>query len=97
MDRVTEIAFFYVNPGDEDAFSAAALEASANITVSAGCRSLELRQGVETPTTFVLTVEWESLAHHQAFRDTERLAQWRAPIAPFFARAPSVEHYVRRG
>ena len=96
MQSVTEIGFFYVNPGSEDAFSAAALAASAFITVSEGCRGLTLRQGVETPSTFVLQVEWDSLDAHQDFRDSDRLAKWRGPISPFFAKPPFVEHYAVR-
>lgn len=96
MNTVTEIAFFYVIPGSEDDFADAALVASESIRVSEGCQGLTLRQGVESPSTFVLTVEWDSLTAHQAFRDSERLAAWRGPITPFFASPPQVEHYVVR-
>lgn len=94
MQPVTEIAFFYAQPGREDDFRAAIRQAKTHIESSDGCRSLSVRQGVETPGTFVLTVEWESLEFHQAFRDSERLALWRTPIAPLFDRPPFVEHYA---
>lgn len=94
-DTVTEIAFFYAKPGTESAFAEAIRAAAdAYIAVSEGCQSLAVRQGIETPTTFVVTVEWESLDAHQAFRDSDRLAKWRGAITDMFERPPFVEHYT---
>jgi quinol monooxygenase YgiN len=53
-----------------------------------------MTRGIERPTRFVLLVEWDSvLAHDENFRQTERFADWRAAIGPFFAGPPLVEHY----
>ena len=51
-------------------------------------------QGIETPTRFVLLVEWDSVAAHQAFRDSDRYPTWRAGIAEYFAEQPRVEHFA---
>lgn len=94
-DTVTEIAFFYAKPGTEAGFATAIKQAAHDyIAVSEGCVSLDVRQGVETPTTFVVIVEWTSLDAHQAFRDSDRLAKWRGAITDMFDRAPFVEHYT---
>jgi heme-degrading monooxygenase HmoA len=60
-----------------------------------GCRSMRMTRGVESPSRFVLLVEWDSVeAHERNFRATERFGRWRAGIGPHFARPPQVEHYV---
>lgn len=53
-----------------------------------------MTQGVESPSRFVLLIEWDSVeAHEQGFRETERFGAWRAAIGPFFAKPPVVEHF----
>jgi quinol monooxygenase YgiN len=54
-----------------------------------------MTRGVETPTRFVLLVEWDSIeAHLENFRDSDRFPQWRALIGPYFDGAPQVEHFI---
>jgi heme-degrading monooxygenase HmoA len=50
--------------------------------------------GIERPNVFMFTVAWETLEHHTVgFRESERFAEWRAVIGPFFDGAPLVEHF----
>ncbi len=59
-----------------------------------GCHSVRMTSGIESPDRFVLLVEWESVeAHEVNFRQTERFAEWRAAIGPYFAQPPVVEHF----
>ena len=45
-----------------------------------------MTQGIESPSRFVLLVEWDSVeAHEQNFRGTDRFTAWRAAIGPHFA------------
>lgn len=90
---IREIGQFHIQDGKQQDFVAAFNSAVGLITQSEGCHGAVLRQGIESPTQFILTIEWDSVEAHQAFRDSERLAQWRAPITPFFAQAPHIEHY----
>jgi quinol monooxygenase YgiN len=54
-----------------------------------------MTRGVESPSRFVLLVEWDSVeAHLQNFRSTGRFTAWRAAIGPFFAEPPHVEHFT---
>jgi quinol monooxygenase YgiN len=54
-----------------------------------------MTQGVESPSRFVLLVEWESVeAHEQNFRATEKFKLWRGLIGPHFAGPPNVEHFT---
>ena len=55
---------------------------------------MRMTQGIETPTRFVLLIEWDSVAAHEVFRNGERFAQWRALLGPHFAGPPHVEHFV---
>ena len=91
---VLEVAIFDITPGSEEAFAAAYREGRALVEQTPGFRTIRMTRGVETPTRFVLLVEWDSVAAHQEFRDSERFGQWRALIGPHFAQPPHVEHFV---
>lgn len=91
---VLEIAEFTVRAGQEDEFAAAYREAVAQIKVTEGFRSVRMTRGVESPTRFVLLVEWDSVeAHTVGFRQSDRYPRWRELISPFFATDPHVEHF----
>ncbi|HEY1970013.1 MAG TPA: antibiotic biosynthesis monooxygenase [Pseudonocardia sp.] len=90
---VLEIAEFSIQPGREDEFAAAYRAAIAQIEATDGFRSARMTQGIETPTRFVLLVEWDTLeAHTVGFRESDRYPKWRALISPFFAADPQVQH-----
>ena len=92
---VLEVALIDVVTGQEDEFAAAYAKGHAVLVGTPGCRSVRMTRGVETPDRFVLLVEWDSVeAHEENFRATERFAQWRALIGPFFAGPPRVEHFT---
>ena len=90
---VLEVAVFDIQPGHEEAFISAYGQARALVTSTPGCSTVRMTRGIETPTRFVLLVEWSSVDAHQAFRDSERFPQWRALIGPHFNTPPLVEHY----
>lgn len=91
---VLEVARFDITPGAQAAFVAAYREAVALLSDSPGLRSTRLTQGVETPTSFVLLVEWDSLEAHEGFRAGAGFGPWRALIGPHFASPPAVEHFA---
>ena len=93
---VLEMAIIDVTDGSQEAFAAAYEQGRKLVSVTPGCGAMRLTQGIETPTRFVLLVEWESVAAHEVFRDSERFALWRALIGPHFAGPPHVEHFVNR-
>jgi heme-degrading monooxygenase HmoA len=89
---VLEVALIDVT--DPAGFEAAYREARRIIAGTAGCRSVRMTHGIETPSRFVLLVEWDSVeAHQENFRATERFIDWRAMVSPYFARPPRVEHF----
>lgn len=87
-----EIALIDVVAGQEEAFEAAYREARQQLQ-GAGALSIRMTRGIETPTRFVLPVEWESVEAHEAFRAGEGFTIWRGLIGPYFANPPHVEHF----
>src|SRR5688572_25436751 len=92
---ILEVALIDVSPGQEDQFAAAYQQAHPILAGTEGCRSVRMTRGVESPSRFVLLVEWDSVeAHEENFRNTERFTQWRTQIGPYFAQPPVVEHFT---
>ena len=92
---VLEVALIDVKQGEEDAFAAAYQVARKTLATTPGCLTVRMTRGIESPSRFVLLVEWESVAaHEENFRATERFATWRGHIGPFFAGPPTVEHFT---
>jgi heme-degrading monooxygenase HmoA len=91
---VLEVAQFNITPGAEAAFETAYRQVRHEVADSAGCRSVRMTRGVETPTRFVLLVEWDSLESHEEFRASDRFPRWRAAIGPHFASPPQIEHFT---
>jgi heme-degrading monooxygenase HmoA len=93
---VLEIAEFAIASGREEDFTAAFQQAIPLVAATEGFREARLTQGVESPSTFVLLVEWDSVeAHTRGFRESERFARWRELIGPFFAAEPRVLHTMQ--
>jgi heme-degrading monooxygenase HmoA len=91
---VLEVALIDVIPGQEGAFAAAYATARELVVTTPGCRSVRMTRGIESPSRFVLLVEWDSVdAHQQNFRATDRFTAWRALIGPYFTAPPHVEHF----
>jgi heme-degrading monooxygenase HmoA len=91
---VLEIADFAVLPGTEEKFAAAVREGVRYVSDTPGFRNARLTRGVESPSRFVLLIEWDSLeAHTVGFRESENYPRWRELITPFFDGAPRVEHF----
>lgn len=90
---VLEVALIDVKPGSEEDFTAGYAQAAGLVSQTPGCRSMRMTRGIETPTRFVLLVEWDSVEAHERFRSSDRFATWRELIGPHFAAAPQVEHF----
>ncbi len=92
---VLEVANIDVQPGSEESFVKAYLGAREVLLSTPGCHSARMTRGIESPSRFVLLVEWDTVdSHEQNFRATDRFTTWRAAIGPFFANPPHVEHFA---
>ena len=90
---VLEVGLIDITPGSAEAFTVAYGQARQLIGDAPGVRSIRMTHGVETPTRFVLLVEWDDIASHEAFRESPAFGEWRALIGPHFAGPPRVEHF----
>jgi heme-degrading monooxygenase HmoA len=92
---VLEIALIDVRPGQEDDFVRAYAKARHLVATTPGCRSVRMTRGMESPSRFVLLVEWDSVeAHLETFRGSDRFTRWRGLIGEHFAAPPVVEHFI---
>jgi heme-degrading monooxygenase HmoA len=90
---VLEHAVITIRDGASEAFEAALRQARTVIAGSPGFVSLSVHRGVEVPDRYLLLVEWESLDDHMVgFRQSERFAEWRSLIGPYFDSPPVVDH-----
>lgn len=93
---ITERVIITVKPGTEEQFEAVVREAQKIPAQVDGFISLELHRGIESPSTFLGLLKWESVeAHEEGFRASPLFAEWRALIGPFFAADPDMEHYAQ--
>lgn len=91
---VTEHALLSVIPGMEDDFEVAFAEARGIIASMGGCRSVSLSRSIESPSTYLLLVEWERLEDHTiGFRESAEYQEWRALLHHFYEPFPVVEHF----
>jgi heme-degrading monooxygenase HmoA len=90
---ITEIADFAVLTDKQEQFADAVREGLAIVGETPGFRTARLTRSIETPTRFVLIIEWDTVeAHTVGFRESENFPKWRAIVGPFFDGAPNVEH-----
>ena len=91
---ITEQAVLDVRPGREEDFEAAFATAKAIIAASPGFVSLRLLRCIETPSRYLLLVEWETLEDHtEGFRGSAGYEEWKALLHHFYDPFPTVEHY----
>jgi heme-degrading monooxygenase HmoA len=91
---VLEVALIDVRPGSEESFAADYLRVRDAIRDSPGCSSVRMTHGIESPSRYVLLVEWTSMEAHQAFRDSDKFAIWRGGVGPHFDGPPRIEHFA---
>ena len=92
---ILEHALLPVRPGLEPAFEAAFAEARPLIEATPGFGGLRLARSAESPSTYLLVVEWESVeAHTVGFRTSDRYARWRELLHHFYDPFPTVEHFA---
>jgi len=92
---VLEHALLPVRPGEEERFEASFARARPLLEVTPGCLGLTLSRSLESPSTYLLLVEWESVeAHSEGFRGSERYGRWRELLHHFYDPFPVVEHFL---
>ncbi len=83
-----------VIPGREAEFEAAFDEARHHLAGAVGFRSLRLSRCMEEPSSYLLLVEWDTLADHvDGFRNSPAFVQWRALVGGLWDPPPTVRHF----
>ena len=91
---IIEHAVLQVRPGMEEDYIDAINGATHLIAATPGFRSIRVVRGIESPSQFVLLVEWDTIeAHTEGFRGSEAFLEWRAALHHFYEPAPVVEHF----
>ncbi|GAA1947360.1 antibiotic biosynthesis monooxygenase family protein [Agromyces allii] len=92
---ILEHALLPVMPGLEGEFEAAFDEARHIIAAMPGFVDLTLSRGIESPSTYLLLVHWQSVeAHEVGFRGSPEYERWRALLHRFYEPFPVVEHFA---
>ena len=94
VHMVLEIAEFTIRSGQEDEFAVAYGRAAHLLRDTPGCLSMRMTRGIESPSRFVLLVEWEKVTDHtEGFRGSEDYERWRSLLHHFYDPFPTVEHF----
>ncbi len=83
-----------VKPGMEKEFVVAMQgRAGGILRAAAGCSSVTVGRGVESPGTFILLLEWDAVESHTALTKTPAFDEFVALVGSMFAGVPKMEHF----
>ncbi|HJV51486.1 MAG TPA: antibiotic biosynthesis monooxygenase family protein [Noviherbaspirillum sp.] len=93
---ILELADIRIQPGKQAEFDAAIQRGVEQVISQAkGFCGYKVNKGVESPERYLLMIFWETLENHTVdFRQSPAFQEWRAIVGPYFATAPSVEHFT---
>ncbi len=91
---IIEHAVLHVAPDRAAEFALALRTAFPIIESAPGCHGAEVRVQHEDPSVCLLTVQWDSVEAHQAFRASELFERWRAATHHFYSTPPEVTHFL---
>ncbi len=91
---IVEHAVLNVVQGEGPRFEEAFEIAQVIIASMPGFRTLRLERCIESPSRYLLLVEWDHLEDHtDGFRRSAQYQDWRRLLHHFYEPFPSVEHY----
>ena len=92
---ILELADIRIHPGQQAAFDEAIQRGLREVISKAkGFQGFKVNKGIESPERYILQIFWDTLENHTLdFRQSPAFADWRAIVGPFFAGAPTVEHF----
>jgi heme-degrading monooxygenase HmoA len=91
---VIERAELPIAVGREQEFEQQFMKAGQLLRAAAGCRAVSLARGIESPSQYLLLIEWDSIEAHQTFTATAEMGQVRNLIGPFFTGKPNTGHFA---
>ena len=91
---VTEKAELQVAEDKADEFEDVLTKVGDLVLGPGGCRSLKVGRGIERPHVFLLTVTWDSVDHHNAWRETPAFAEFVGAIKEYLTGPTGMEHFA---
>lgn len=93
---ILEVADIRIQPGRQAEFDEAIQRGVSTVIAKArGFQGWKVNKSLESPERYLLMIFWETLEDHTVhFRGSPAFADWRAIVGPFFAGAPTVEHFT---
>ncbi|MGS0740650.1 antibiotic biosynthesis monooxygenase family protein [Glaciimonas sp. GG7] len=92
---ILELADIRIQPGTQAEFEVAIQRGITEaISTAKGFSGFKLQKGIDSPERYLLMIYWQTLENHTVdFRESAAFADWRGIVGPFFAAAPTVEHF----
>jgi heme-degrading monooxygenase HmoA len=91
---ILEHVLLPIIPGRETEFEDAFAAVRHLPTEIEGFQSLALSRGIESPSTYLLLIEWDSVeAHEKGFRGSAQYVEWKAALHHLYDPFPVVEHF----
>ena len=91
---VIEIVRSTIKPGQAEEFQKAFADASRHLQAAKGYLGHDLRQGIENPDQFVLTVQWNTYEDHvNGFRGSPPWEEFRNALGAYYAAPSEVTHW----
>ncbi|WP_040799309.1 antibiotic biosynthesis monooxygenase family protein [Nocardia higoensis] len=91
---ITEHVVLPVIPGREADFETAFAQARTIIESMRGFLRLTLSRSIESPSSYLLLVDWERIEDHtEGFRLSPEFQRWRELLHHFYDPRPTVEHF----
>ncbi|MDD2924569.1 antibiotic biosynthesis monooxygenase [Rhodoferax sp.] len=92
---ILELADITIHPDQNEAFEEAIQRGLKTVISHAhGFEGFKVNRCLENRQRYVLQIFWTTLEDHTVgFRESPAFGQWRAIVGPFFATAPTVQHF----
>ncbi len=91
---ILEHALLPVITGREDDFERAFEQARPLISGMPGFGGVSLSRSIESPSTYLLLVEWDRVESHTVgFRESAEYQRWKILLHHFYDPIPVVEHF----
>ncbi|MGQ0626158.1 MAG: antibiotic biosynthesis monooxygenase family protein [Sporichthyaceae bacterium] len=91
---VIERAEIPVKEGQEAAFEAVLPKVMPILRGAPGCRGFSVSRGIESPSTYLLLLTWDTVEDHVAFTKNPEFGEFVALVKDFFAGPSTMAHFA---
>ena len=91
---VTEKAELQVAEDKADEFEAILTKGADLVLGPGGAHAVKIGRGIERPNVFLLTVVWDSVEHHNTWRETPAFGEFVGLIKDYLTGPTGMEHFA---